>query len=298
MLSMVESPNPPAYDRVPLNADAADDAEAAPTSGEGDAPKPISASLRALNRLVYSVGGWRGSFRGFWCFVAYSVAMNAVAGFASVFPFVPTAVGTLLASLALVQLSATWAHVILTPSSPLRFFRRLPPLKKTFEATCFPTLLVWASMTVMTEVPRGVAYLIHLPIWDMTDPVMPEYHWSDSWKGFIIGLVTLVIYVIAVVPATTVLIRVQASLLQPDEDTIVSVDRSFDGTVEPAVVGGKGFVTMKNAFKTVSRESWIRIFVLQAKVFAVGMLVDIVMLAVIIPQVILVSKSMKPKNGD
>lgn len=296
ILAMVENPNPPAYERVALNDDA-DDSEAAPLAdgAESVAPKPVSASLRALNRLLYSVGGWRGSFRGISCAFAYAVAVSIAGSFIGAFPFVPSFVGTLLAGLALVQLPAAWAHIVMTPSNPAPWYRRLPPLKRTFEATCFPTLAVWLASTLASEVPRGIAYLTHLPIWDPTDPNdIPTYHWSDSWKGSLMAITSLAIYVFAFVPAYVVLVRVQASLLPPEEDTIVAIDRSFGNTVEPAIVGGKGFVTMKDAIRTVSRESWIRIYLLQAKVFAVGVAVNILMLAVLIPEVILMSKAAVP----
>lgn len=298
ILAIVENPNPPAYERVALNDDA-DDSEAAPLAGADAATNPTSASLRALSRLLYSVGGWRGSFRGIWCAAAYGVAVSVAGSFIGAFPFVPSFVGTLLACLALVQLSAAWAHIVITPSNPAPFYRRLPPLKRTFEATCFPTLAVWLATTLTTEVPRGIAYLLHLPIWDPSRPNdIPTYHWSDSWKGSIMAITSLAIYVFAFIPAYVVLVRVQASLLPPEEDTIVAVDRSFGNTVEPAIVGGKGFVTMKDAMKTVSRESWIRIYLLQAKVFAVGVAVNILMLAILLPEVILMSKSVVPEKGN
>lgn len=293
---MVENSNPPAYERVSLNEDTesfAEDNAAAPPAGEGATPpKPISASLRALQRLLYGVGGWRGNFRGIWCFIVYAISVSAVGGFFSAIPFVPSFVGTLVASLALVQLSTAWTHIVLTPSHAAPFYRRLPPLKKTFEATCFPVLTLWLATTLASTGPMFVAYLLGLPIWDAEHPnEVPTYHLSDSWKASVVALLALVIYAVAVIPAYVALVRVQASLLPPEEDTIVAVDRTFGNSVEPAIVGGKGFVTMKDAFRTVSRESWIRIYVLNVKVIAVSIAIHFLMFAILLPQVILMSKT-------
>lgn len=47
-------------------------------------------------------------------------------------------------------------------------------------------------------------------------------------------------------------------------------DRSFGGKVDPAIVGGKGFVTMRDALATFPVSSWIRLYKLYAKVIAVS----------------------------
>lgn len=292
---MVENPNPPAYERVSLNEDPetlADDEAAAAAP-----PKPISASLRALERLVFSVGGWRSNFRGFWCSFAYGVSVAFISGIFMSLPFIPAFVGTLLATLALVQISTAWVHIVMTPPNPAPFYRRLPPFKKTFEATAAPVLALWLAATIGGAAPRLISNLVHLPTWTVGDPnEVPIYGWGDSWKGLVVGVVTLAIWALAIIPAHVVLVRVQASLLPPDEDSIIPFDRSFGSSVEPAVVGGKGFVTMKDAWSTVSRASWIRIYVLHAKVFAATAAATLLMLVIIIPEVMLMSKKGEPQG--
>ena len=78
----------------------------------------------------------------------------------------------------------------------------------------------------------------------------------------------------------------QASLLPPDEDTIIPFDRTYGGTLEPAVVG-RGYVSVGDALRTFPRASWVRVYVLHAKIFAAVLLAYAVMLAVFMPQALL-----------
>ena len=70
---------------------------------------------------------------------------------------------------------------------------------------------------------------------------------------------TLVLVGLFVVPAHVVLARIQASLLSPDEDTIIPFDKTFDGTVTEPAVAGKGYVNMRNALQTFPRASLVAV---------------------------------------
>jgi hypothetical protein len=286
-LAMIEDPNPPAYEPVALHEEADDSAAAAaatPSSGE---PKPVTASLRATNRLVYGVAGWRSYFRGLLCALVLTTASGLAAGIFSGIAFV----GTLLASLALVQLSTTWVHLVISQPSDRPFWRRLPPLRKTFEATWQPTLLNWVAQIASAGIPMVIAAAFGLEFWSPSDPNnVPVYDKHAAWKGSVVALVAILLNFLVLVPSQVVLVRVQASLLPPDEDTIVPFDRSFEGRVEPAVVGGKGHVTLRDAFATFSRSSWIRLYVLYAKVFAISVVAHMLLMAVVVPEVLLMAR--------
>lgn len=47
-------------------------------------------------------------------------------------------------------------------------------------------------------------------------------------------------------------------------------DRSFQGRVQPAVVDGKGYATITDAWTTYSRAAWRRLLVLSAKNFGIA----------------------------
>lgn len=282
VLAIIENTDPPAYEPVALTDDATEG-----TTTRADSGKPISSSLRSLNRLLSSVSGWRANFRGLGAYLVYAFAISFISGIFVAVPIVPAFVGSLVASLALVQLSTAWLHIAISPPNPASFWRRLPPFRKTFEATWLPTLATWAAGTILSFVPVAVAYLVKLPLYNPRDPnSLPDYDGHATWKILIILLATLAAWALVIVPTEVVLVRVQASLLPPDEDSIIPFDRTFDGTLEPAVVG-KGYVSVRDALNTFPRASWVRIYILHAKIFGVMLATYAIMTAVFAPQMLL-----------
>ena len=77
-------------------------------------------------------------------------------------------------------------------------------------------------------------------------------------------------HLLVVLPSEVALVRVQASLLSPEEQTIIPFDATFQGKVQAAVVDGKGFVSMRDALSTFSRASWVRLYKMYLKVFLIS----------------------------
>jgi len=186
-----------------------------------------------------------------------------------------------------VQLSTAWVHIAITPPNPARFWRRLPRFGKTFQAVWIPTVAASVGAIVASYVPLLVAHLIRLPLYEPRNyQDVPEFDRSAAWKLPVVLIASLVAWALFVVPAEVLLIRVQASLLPADEDTIIPFDRTYDGTLEPEIVG-KGYVSMKDALNTFPRASWVRIYVLHAKIFGVVLGAYALMTAVLAPQILL-----------
>ncbi|KAK0715025.1 hypothetical protein B0H67DRAFT_489207 [Lasiosphaeris hirsuta] len=289
-LAIVEDPNPPAYE--PLNNNENSDENASPASENPEASgRPVTTSLRATRRLLISVAGRRALFRGFWCAVFLGFAGSALGAIFNmrIIPLIP--IGQLLAQLALVQFGAAWTHIVISAPNPLPFYRRLPPFRKAFEATCFPILAVWlaTALTVVVSGLTAVALGIKIGFSDHDRANNPTVDGHLVWKLIVVALVSFAVELVTVVPANVILVRVQASLLPPEEDAIVPFDRSFQGKVEPAIVGGKGFVSMRDALATFPRASWIRLYKLYAKIFAATTVAYGLMAAVIVPQILLMA---------
>jgi len=303
VLAMIEDENPPAYESL-ATATATDEtfarvgvfAEAslqnlAKTDGS---PRAVTSSLRMTARLVRAQSGRpRSYFRGISVFFCSAVAFALLRGiFSAMLPPVLAPAAVALGSLALVQFSTAWVHIVITPQSPLPFWRRLPPFRRTFEATFRPTLLAIAVHLIGMLLPAlAVTMLdIHVPAPGHSPPT------DLAWKGIILAL-TVLIQVYIIVPAGVVLTRIQASLLPPDQETIVPFDRTFNGRVEPEVVTGRGYATMTDAWKTFSCSAWRRLVILYAKAFAVTMACWLLVVAVVIPEIILVvANSTEKKN--
>lgn len=288
-LAIVEDPQPPAYAAVSLSEDP-NTAAAAATPTKPDVSPPLTTtSLRRINRLLYATGGWTANFRGLGCALAIDLASGICA--AAVLAVLPRALGALIAALATVQLHTAWTHVVITVPSPLPFWRRLPAFAKTFRATWLPVSAYWAALQFTALVPVALARAFGLAAWDPRAPAaVPTYSGHAVWQSLVVVLATLASAVCLVVPAQVVLVRVQASLLPADADTIVPFDRSFGGAVEPEVVTGRGYVDFVTAWRTFGRDSWVRLLRLMGKIVAVTLAVYLVFLALVVPEFLLMLK--------
>jgi hypothetical protein len=183
-------------------------------------------------------------------------------------------------------------------------------VRKIYAATWFPTFLLWAASHASIVLPTLLARLIGLSLPqaggpDNMDPdsyepgqQLPVYKGSDIAKAICVGGVALAMTALLVIPAQTALARVQASLLPADEDPLVPFDRSFAGRVEPEVVTGKGFATFGAAVKTVPFASWVRIFLLRAKIFVVQIAVYVLLGLFVALQILALNAFTGDKGSD
>ncbi|RYP69654.1 hypothetical protein DL769_005224 [Monosporascus sp. CRB-8-3] len=294
-----ESP-PPSYERVSLKEDVeendgAEKVKAGFGEEEGGLPRsrPVTSGFFAIFRLLHSIGGWRSLFRGFWCATAASAATFLIAFAVSAIPYVPDAVSLTVGSLATVQLSAAWLHIVITAPSPQPFWRRLPGLGAALRATALPTLVATVAVLLAYELP---APLLHAMGFETVEGPLPgtivSADGSSLAKILAVVLVELLILHFLSVPASIVLLRCQASLL-PAEDasrTVVPFDRAFglEGENGPRE---RGYVTMLEAWRTFSRAAWRRLVVLYVKITLFIFAVETVIMALFSLQVMAVTRN-------
>lgn len=293
----------PAYDALPMNDDGVPKDDNEPVRGAGHPGRPITSSLRATFRLLRSTGSWRASFRGLGYAIVLFVFTIVTMLLLSLLPFVSRSIAHLITLIAVAPLAVAWTHiVIVTPGPSKSFFSRIPPLGKVYLATWFPTFLLWAAANASVLLPALLSAVIGLT-W--RDPANPDQIRSEPPRGSEIAKVLCVLGVslaleaLLVIPAHTALVRVQASLLPADEDTLLPFDRSFGGRVEPEVVSGRGFATFGAALKTVPWASWVRIYLLRIKVFFVSVAAYVALGLVLLLQFWILQKTVGgPKGGN
>lgn len=147
-------------------------------------------------------------------------------------------------------------------------------------------------MQITGFLPVVLGHAFGLSKWDPKHPgSVPQFNGHLVWQSLVIILVTIASAVLLVIPAEVILVRVQASLLPADADTIVPFDRSFGGKVEPEVVTGRGYVDFQTAWVTFERASWVRLYKLLAKIVAVTFAMYALVLAIVLPEVLLMVKT-------
>jgi hypothetical protein len=301
VLAMVEDESPPpAYAPIRFVDDAGSEPQDLANQPKilSDVPAdsvhiPVTSSFRRIAKTIHASGGWSANFRGIACLFVQAIATSLILALFSPISRINRSpvgkIGSLIASLALVQLSTAWVHIVISKSGAA-FWRRLPPFRVAFKAAARPIFLNWLCQIVQVALLYGVAMALNLQLTPVEKDGPPVLDKDTVWKSLIVVLVSFLSNILLVVPSHVILVRVQASLLPSDIDTIVPFDRSFQGAVQSVAEGGKGYLTITEAWKTFSRAALRRLIILYVKIFGVCVAIFTGMAILSIPLTFLLSK--------
>ena len=93
--------------------------------------------------------------------------------------------------------------------------------------------------------------------------------WTLLASSLVIMFSGVALFVLIQIPATVTAVRVAASMLPEEDETIVPFDRSFGGKTTPEIVGGQGKIGIVEAWRSFDWSSRIRLLKLVAKVVAI-----------------------------
>ncbi|KAL6856388.1 hypothetical protein J3F83DRAFT_753221 [Trichoderma novae-zelandiae] len=274
-----------------------------------DVPSRInSSSPAAIYRLLVDTSGFLANFRGLSCALLQGIVTASPVVIAARYWFWGGSfLARLLPALAMVQFSTLWLHLVISEPSHRSFWRRVPPFGRTFEATWRAVVVHWASVEVTRWLPYWLAASMGID-WPRFNLLMPDNIYAfriDIATGdlalyskcAIVILATVIGSTCLIVPSQVVLMRIQASLLPIEDDTIIPLDRSFDGKVVPCAMGGRGYATMSDAFFTYAWASWKDLFILSIKIILLSLsLVGLVCFLLIAQWSILVRRTVEPNQ--
>jgi hypothetical protein len=265
----------------------------------------ITSSFRSTIRHLQSKAGFAARFRGLSLYVVYYVTFSLVTGIISAVPLIPRAVAPVLSAVLLANLILAWTHIVISDPSPKRWYQRLPA-SRVWKKVAGPTaiLAIAEQLTVLLPVALAKVYGLDMDPKTAANLSGAEKH-KAAWKGFSVFILCIVMGFLLVIPANVALTRVQASLLEDDQETIVPFDRSFGGKVIPEIVGGSGVIGILDAWKTFDWNARVRLVKAYVKVFAMQMALTMLFMGVVVAQLfIIIGKSdlkkiiNDPKNGD
>ncbi|PWY64431.1 ubiquitin conjugating enzyme [Aspergillus eucalypticola CBS 122712] len=288
-LAAIEDSNPDVYVRIDGNLDAnkpvdANEPDTEPVI-ETPPPTPITSKLRTTIQHLRARAGFLSRFRGLSMLVTYGLAQGLVF---SMMPFSINAffsqfvVGT-ICSVALANLQLAWVHIVISEPSPKRFYQRIPG----FDA--------WKKIAPVVAFEHAVtnaAYYIPLILISACNGFknIENPSGGDSPAKTFAGAATLVslpalLSFVVSIPARAIFIRVAASMLPEEDESIVPFDRSFGGKVSPAIVGGSGKLSIMDAWKTFDRPALIRFVKAIGKGFAIEVAVAAFFTTLLVAQV-------------
>lgn len=200
-------------------------------------------------------------------------------------------IGSVLADLILSRWLLTWVHIVISEPSPKKWFRRIPSwkswkkiapavaLRAVAEQLCIllPTILA-RSMGVMKmfENPAAAGQMKNADAVKMV------------WQLLLVLFVFLAPVLLIEIPAEVTFVRVAASMLPEEDESIVPFDRTFGGKVVPEILGGSGKVGMLEAWKSFGWAQRVRLLKLIGKVVAIQTAVAILFVMIYVGELKLI----------
>lgn len=194
----------------------------------------ITSSFKRTRNHITSIAGYKAKWRGLPIFVLY-VAVVSVSGWVlrkplrlEILPFSNVLVDV-LASLFAARIHCAWTHKVISMPSDKSLRARMVS-RAQWKELVVPTALsagahgfVFEGMRVMHEYSAQACQML-------------EQHQVSNWIIFAVAVLPVliggaVLALFILLPAYVSLVRKEASLLSPEEETIVPMDRTFGGRI-------------------------------------------------------------------
>jgi len=296
-LTIIEDPQTEAY--VPVNQIPSDEEEAGTTKPpaysavEPDIQlvrtKPITSSLRStIHHLQSRTGTYWSRFRGFSLFVCWTIVRSlltmALGGLPFLRNFIGMGVAQILAEVILARWELTWYHIVMSEPSSKTWWQRVPSFRSSWTKIAPAVALRSVAQRIASVLPLVLCSSFG-PMRRLQDPTF-EPGMKDINGAFgqslMVVFFTVSLFVLLEIPAIVTVVRVAASMLPEEDETIVPFDRSFGGKVTPSIIGGAGKIGMLEAWRSFAWSSRIRLLKLAFKVCAIILAVMILFIGVLI----------------
>ncbi|OQE42875.1 hypothetical protein PENCOP_c003G01234 [Penicillium coprophilum] len=295
-LAAVEDTNPDIYVRITSDPD-----PTKPANDQEDpelvAPtplKPITSKLRTTVKHLRSRAGFWSRFRGMGMFLAYSVLRGTLFSWCPVSSYLLQFIVQSVLSVGLATWQMAWVHIVITEPSPKRFYQRIPSYKtwiKIAPAAALQDILTAAGFFIPMAAVKLAGWL-DVP----GDQDVPSMVGMYRFMGA--SVIPAVLAFLISMPARVIFIRVAASMLPEEEETIVPFDRSFGGKVSPAITGGSGKIGLMDAWTTFDWAARVRFAKVIGKTFAMQMALGFFAALVFGAEIVLLIKTAKPADSD
>lgn len=292
-LAAVEDSNPDIYVRI--DHDDNDDINKPfdpndPEPAVNPTPKPITSKLRTTIKHLRSRAGFWSRFRGLSMYIAMNMARSFLSALApvSTTSFVGQFFVQSIVSILLCTLQMAWVHIVITEPSPKRFYQRIPTYRSWMKI---------APAAILEDVLTAGAFFLPMAVANFAGAfdLNPdnENPLRDICRWVAISIIPLLLSLMLTIPARVIFIRVAASMLPEDQETIVPFDRSFGGKVQPEITGGSGKIGLLDAWNTFDWAARVRFVKVIAKAFAMEVAVGVFAALVLGGQLFF----MMPKNS-
>jgi hypothetical protein len=260
--------------------------------------KPITSSIRGTIKHLVAHAGRFARFRGYRIYAVHQLLVALCSTFLSAaLPRVPgqTIFVAALSGAAVANVHAAWTHKVVSMPTDKSFCQRLPA-KSNWKILAAPAALAAAMPYISLYLSCGVAMLMGLHRLDQED--VSKYTGMQvvcvGLRMMLVALFGITCTLFLCLPAIVTLVRIEASILPEDEDTIVPFDRTFGGKVVSAMHGGSGKIGFLDAWRSFNWEARRRLIKLFVKTFFILVGIMFVLIHVLVAEVFVV---MGPQMG-
>ncbi|KAK8159859.1 hypothetical protein IWX90DRAFT_313305 [Phyllosticta citrichinensis] len=237
--------------------------------------KPITSKIRSTIKHITSQAGWTARFRGMLFGLLYVMAVGAATSLLNavmpriMLPF-SIILNSILVAIVTAPMHMIWTHATIAMPGK-KFMARYAAIKGSYKQLWLPAM-VYEAVQLLVFFQAGCSG--QLVQHDLARVSNTDLANSARWlaglriAGVVGALVTVAFFV--VLPAKVQLVRVEASMLPDEDDTIIPFDRTFDGKVVPKVLGGSGAIGFMDAWRSFNREARLRLIKLFVKIFLVS----------------------------
>jgi hypothetical protein len=249
------------------------------------AQKPLTSTIRETLRHLRAHAGRWSPWRGLLSYFLYNTAFAVIGNILmAVLPRVIFPVSYLIAYAAtgalLAPLHAAWAHKVISMPSKLRVWQRVLGVSD-WKHIALPGAFASIADYLALYVTLGVAMLVSVDQDSEVSAVSAIFRLLSIFGVFFFCMLFIIL------PAHVTLVRIEASLLPDDQDTIVPFDRTFAGKVTSKLLGGTGAIGFLDAWKSFNWEARRRVLKVFLKAIAIETIIVVAFVHVLVLEVYL-----------
>jgi hypothetical protein len=260
--------------------------------------KPITSSIRGTLRHLKANAGRFARFRGLKIHILHNILLGSVTSLLTSLVFYVPGHHIIVAAAsgaALANIHAAWTHKVVGMPTDKSFWQRVPS-RTHWKLLALPAAIEAAMPYVSMYLMCAVAMMMGLH--KLEHENIREYN-GMQWTSLIVRLIITFVTAISCtlflcLPAIVTLVRIEASILPEDQDTIVPFDRTFGGKVVSQLMGGTGKVGFLDAWRSFTWEARRRLIKLAFKAFFIVAGLVFILIHVLVAEVFIV---MGPEVG-
>lgn len=211
----------------------------------------ITSSIRGVLRHLRREAGFWSPWRGLGPNIVFALANGFVRGiFISILELLmplrlATVIGGIASMVVLSRFALVCTHIMISAPTSARWWTRYSQTPWAQAKKTIPAVLIWAT---------ALQLVAELSILAASKDI------SSGARISIFGT-DIILYILIAIPATILLVRVQASVLPDDVNTIVPFDKTFGQDTSDT----DGVLTVQKAFKSIDGKVFKRVCIFLAK---------------------------------